>query len=96
MVLVGLLYSAREMIRGLIEFFKMEALMSICRHPRTVGERRAAHAAITDTELAELGIKIRPRRGIARESLPSDHDDRVRSMNGTANWKRYRATRWRR
>ena len=70
--------------------------MSIFRHPRTAGERRAAHAVITNIELAELGIKIRPRRGVARERLPSDYDDRPRSSQGIANWKRYRATRWRR
>lgn len=58
------------------------------RHPRTFGERRAAAAVVTDDDLADLGIRITPRRGRAKASLPSERDDKAPSR--TRSWKAHR------
>ena len=60
------------------------------RHPRTFPEcRAAAHLVVDETARC---LRIRPRRGDGRDSLPSEYSDLEPQRQRS--WKRYRATRY--
>jgi hypothetical protein len=63
------------------------------RHPRTLNEMRNAVACDGDTELRDLGVRVRGRR--KKASLPTLWDDPWRNDRDDKNWKRQRRAQYR-